>query len=190
MYKAGYWLGVRYWTFWATAELRNGVVHDVRYSVRLDDGTFSYTGIVTVAATSARGYTEGPVLAYEDESPDYRARSYFKWPEKDLKIVFTPASSRRLIAHAFDIQLNCLWHLRGCVEAQQVLPAAWAEKERIKSAVTTRLTGHDPCPDRILPRRVRDVGNILLVEIERSYMIKACYRKPCTRFYPAADYRL
>jgi hypothetical protein len=190
LYKAGYWLGSRNPTFSATAVLQNGVVQDLGYSLKVDDGTFSYRGVVTVAVISAGGYYDRGLIEVEDESPEFRVSAYFKWPEKDLKVVFTPRAPEHLVSQAFDVRLNCLWYLRGCQTAREILPAAWAQKQRIEQAVVARLRGTDPCPDRILPRRARDVANILLVEVERSYVTKDCDSDRCTRPHHIADYRL
>ncbi len=189
-YKAGYWLGARYGMFVATVELRDAKVHKLDYYLRLDDGTFTYGGVVTVGARSTLVFRDWRLSAADDESPDYRVRSVAKWPDKHLGVDFTPAADRRLVGHAFDVRLSCLWHLRGCQTAKDVLPAVWQDRQQIRQAMAARLAGADPCPDRILPRRAREVGDILLVEVESAYVTRDCDHTRCVRRHHVADYTL
>jgi hypothetical protein len=121
-----------------------------------------------------------------DESPDYQVSSYFKWPKLDLGVVFAPTASPELVRHAFDLHLDCVWQL-GCRTAKQLLPLVWEDERKIEAAALTRIKSSDPCPDRILPRRARDVAHILLVEVERVRPELNTYGP---QQYRVVDYRL
>lgn len=131
--QLGHWLGFRECDFAATIELREKKVQN------LDIGS-SWM----MARTN------------EDESPEYSVRRYFKWPELELSISFTPRARATLSHHAFEPSLNCIWILRGCRTTEQILPRAWQDEENIQHAVDVRLHSSNPCPDRILPPRARD----------------------------------
>lgn len=75
-----------------------------------------------------------------------------------------------LIAHAFQIDLNCLWSLRGCPHVRQIAPLLWQNKSAIEAATLARLQSSDPCPDRVLAgrRRLRHVPDVHLVLLESA----------------------
>ena len=53
----------------------------------------------------------------------------------------------------------------GCRVANQFLPLADDDKSRIEQATMQRLRSDNPCPERILPRRVRDTNDILVMQV-------------------------
>lgn len=165
----GHWLGVRFWRFYASVGLWDGKVRTFRYTLLVDDGIGIYPGAVSVGALSARSYRSGAMSPADDESPNYSVRNYFKWPDMSLEIVFTPAASPELVRHAFDVHLNCLLSLHGCRTAWQLLPQASEDQFAIQRAAFARLRTSDPCPNRILPRRVRDFPDVLLYEVENVH---------------------
>jgi len=187
VYELGYWLGFRLWLFSADVELRHGKVHKLEYALLLDDGSGGYPGTLDVDVESVRGFSSWSQSDFDDESPDYLAESYFKWPELTLRVVFTPAAQGQLVKHAFDLHLNCVWQLRGCRTARQLLPVAWDDKQAIESAAVARIQSSDPCPDRILFRQARDTGDILLVEVAR---LRPDLETGRLAGYRMADYRL
>jgi hypothetical protein len=169
LFKIAYWIGVRYWDFSVSVTLRQDKIHKLGYHLRLTNGSPSYPGIISVAATSVRGYHDQPTDPTLDESPDYRVTRYFKWPTLVINVLFTPAAPDQLVLHAFDIRLNCIWYLRGCETADDVLPLAGEDYQNIKRSAFARIRGPNPCPDRILDRRARDVPNIVLVQVENVH---------------------
>jgi hypothetical protein len=187
LFKIAYWLGLRYWDFSASVTLRQDKVHKLGYHLRLTNGTLGYPGIISVAAASVRGYGAGYLGPTKDESPDYRVTRYFKWPALGIQVNFTPAVPTNLLNHAFDIRLNCIWYLRGCRIADEVLPLAAEDYRNIERSAFVRLRGPTPCPDSILARRARDVENILLVEVEK---VRPVLEKFGEEQYQMADYKL
>ena len=113
-YKTAYWMGARHWNFSASVRLRQGKVHKFGYNVNVNNGSLSEPWLTYVAVTSDRGHRAWHLDPTQDESPDYRVTRYFKWPDQTIEIMYTPAAPTQLLNHAFDIQLNCIWHLRGC----------------------------------------------------------------------------
>ncbi len=166
-YTIGHWLGFRVHDFHVEFQVREKKFYSLYYRLMLDNNSYEYPGAMMIRAATVYGdgYPDGP-FASEDESPDYSVRQYFKWPNQDLSILFTPKAPAALVHHAFEPLLNCVWALRGCRTTKQVLPAAWGDEENIQHAVDVRLHSTNPCPDRILPRRARDLPNILLVRVK------------------------
>jgi hypothetical protein len=165
-YRPAYWLGARHWNFSASVRLRQDKVQKLGYHLNVNNGSLSGPGIVSVAVTSVRGYRGWYLDPTQDESPDYRVTKYFKWPELMMQIAFTQFAPAHLVHHAFDIRLNCIWYLRGCQTAEEVLPLAGEDYQNIRQSTLARLRGPTPCPDSILARRARDVADILLVEVK------------------------
>jgi hypothetical protein len=187
LFEIAYWLGARYWDLSASVMLRQDKVHKLGYHLRLTNGSLSYPGILSIAATSVRGYRAEHLDPTLDESPDYRVTRYFKWPAQTIQVMFTPTAPRNLAHHAFDIRLNCIWYLRGCRTADEVLPLAGEDYQDIKRSAFARVRGPNPCPDRILARRARDVANILLVEVES---VHPGSEKSGEEQYQTTDYKL
>ena len=63
------------------------------------------------------------------------------------------------------LHLRCLWSVEGCETSNQLLPEAEEDRLRIRRAAIQRLSSPDPCPQRILPHRARELETILLVEV-------------------------
>ena len=165
--KISHLLGARiYANFDAAFYERNNKVSYMAYWLGVSDGS-EYPGIVSVAANSADYFPSYGLYWDADESPNFRINGSFKWSEKALHVAFVPDADPRLIASAFDLRLNCLWQLNGCQNAGQLLPAVIQERDAIKRAAAARTASADPCPERILPHRVRDVSDILLVQVAK-----------------------
>ena len=181
-----YGLGVRLWYFGAKVELQGNRVHDLYYSLLVDDGSGEYPGAVTLDVGTLRGSNQLIGNLTRDESPDFQISSYRKWPKLDLGIVFAPTASRELVHHAFDLHLECVWK-SGCRSARQLLPLVWDDQQRIEASALARIKSSVPCPDRILPRRARDVPDILLVEVER---VRTELKTYGPQQYRIVDYRI
>jgi hypothetical protein len=166
IYKIGHWLGFRVCDFTATFGLRERKIWNLGYRLLLDDGSNQYPGAILINAGTTYGYVDLGLNDFEDESPEYSVRRYFKWPDLQLSIWFTPTAPPGLSRHAFEPRLNCIWTLRGCRSTRQILPAVWQDQENIQHAVDVRLHSSNPCPNSILPRRARDTKDILLVEVK------------------------
>jgi hypothetical protein len=188
IYEAGHLLGIRICDFSATFEIRDQKVQGLNYVLILDNGSNQYPGGIMVHAGSTDGYSYAPLGNSEDESPEYSVSMYHEWPELNLSISFTPSASAALTRHAFEPSLNCLWGIDGCRTLKQIFPEAWRDKENIERAVGARLHSSNPCPDRILPHRVRDASSILLVEVQHvgPEMGSDTYRTT----FPLVDYKL
>ena len=168
-YKVAYWLGARYWDFSASVSIRQNKVRRVGYNVILNNGSLKEPWLTSVAVKSVRGYRSWYLDPTQDESPEYRVTKYFKWPDQSIQIVFTPNAPTSAVHHAFDINLNCIWYLRGCQTASELIPRADEDYQNIRRSAFARLRSPSPCPDRILLRRARDVADILLVEVENVH---------------------
>lgn len=164
-YEAGYWVGIRYWNFSASVEIRQGKVHSVRYSLLVNDGSLASPGVSSIAVNSVHGFRTSYLDPSEDESPEYRVTTNFKWPDHSMRVDFTPDAPANLIQHAFAVRLGCIRSLRGCQTALELLPAAAEDYQRIRQATVARLISSNPCPNRILYRHARDVSDILLLEV-------------------------
>jgi hypothetical protein len=179
-------LGLRFWTFGAKVDLRGDRIHNLCYFLMVDDGTGEYPGWIDVEVGSLRGSNHMVRNLIRDESPDYQISSYFKWPDLDLRVIFAPTASPELVHHAFDLRLDCMWQL-GCRTARQLLPLVWDDKQKISAAALARMKSSDPCPDRILPRKARDIPNILHLEVER---VRPESETSYDQVYRVANYRL
>jgi hypothetical protein len=184
--RALYRMGLRIWTFGVKVDLRGDRIHNLLYSLMVDDGTGEYPGCIDVEVGSLRGSNHMAGNLISDESPDYQISSRSKWRDLNLRVIFAPTASPALVHHAFDLRLDCTWQM-GCRTARQLLPLVWDDKQRIQAAALARLKSSDPCPDRILPRRARDVPNILHVEVERVHPELDAYGD---QQYRVVDYRL
>jgi hypothetical protein len=94
-----------------------------------------------------------------------RCCTNFKWPDLQTQVYFTRDSPVELLPHAFNLHLRCLWSLRGCESANQVLPDPEEDRLRITRSALERMRGPNQCPNRVLLRRARDTEDILLVEV-------------------------
>jgi hypothetical protein len=160
-------LGARiYANFYATFFERSNRVSYVAYGLDVSDGS-EYPGLVRVEVNSAEDFPSQGLYPDADESPNFRIRNSFKWPDKSLRVAFVPYADPVLIASAFDLHLNCLWQLNGCQNVRQILPKVMQERDTIERATADRTASANPCPERILQHRVRDVEDILLVQVAK-----------------------
>ena len=146
--------------------VRNDVVNHFSYDLRVNDGG-SYPGFWTIDVHSESSVPSDGMRSFRDDSPEFAATRYFKWPDKSLRVRFTPLADQKLVATVFDLRLNCLWYLNGCQTVGEVAPAVIRENDRIENALKARLSGPNPCPESILARRARDFPDILLVQVSR-----------------------
>jgi hypothetical protein len=161
-----HWWGVRYWTFNAYVNFTSGTVSGFSYRLKLSlPSAYPVPGVLSLGASSRRKL-DGRQLDWQvDESPDYEVLHYFKWPDLQTHVYFTRESPVELLPHAFNLHLRCLWSLRGCQTANQVLPDAEQDRLRITRSALERMSGPYQCPNRVLLRRARDTEDILLVEV-------------------------
>ncbi len=161
-----HWLGVRYWTFSGYVNFSSGTVSGFGYRLMLSTPrAYPVPGVLLVAASSRKGRDRGPLDWEVDESPDYEVSHYFKWPALRTYVYFTRNAPVELLQHAFNLHLRCLWSLKGCETANQVLPEAEGDRLKIRQAALERMNGPDQCPITILPHRARDTEDILLVQV-------------------------
>lgn len=161
------YLGVHLWDFSAKVEVRKERVHSFYYVLEIDNCDARSRGAMRFGARSVLG----PISRREvgelflDESPDYGI-VWNQWlvPSFTLFVHFRPTAPPELVHHAFDLQLGCMM-LFGCRTTRQVMPLVWDDHQRIIAAALSRMEGPDPCPDRILVRRARDVTHIILAEV-------------------------
>ncbi|HSS95888.1 MAG TPA: hypothetical protein VLK33_02600 [Terriglobales bacterium] len=123
---------------------------------------------VIVMGLSSNTHFAGRVDSRDDESPNYRIESSRKWPDQNLGITFIPGAENESLGHAFHLQFDCLWSLVGCRKITDIAPEATQDRQRFWRAAYERLTSPEPCPDRLIPRRVRDRDDILLLEVTRA----------------------
>jgi hypothetical protein len=186
LFKAALLLGLHLWNFGAKVVLGGGRVHDVYYYFIVDDGSGEYPGTICLKASSLRGSNHMVRNLFRDESPDCQISIHHKWPDLNLTVIFAPTAPPEVVHHAFDVHLGCMLGL-GCRTARQILPLVWDDKQKIEAAALARMQGSDPCPNRILPRRARDVPNILLADVER---VRPGFETSYDQVYQLADYRL
>jgi hypothetical protein len=165
MYSGTHFLGFRIHDFEATVSVRSGVVSHLNYRLMLSTPEPAYPGVLVIGVSSTNGFRRlrGDYLA--DESPDYMVSFARQFPDLSVGVAFTRDASADFLQHAFDLRLRCVSTIMGCRNVNQLLPAAVRDGLRIEQAVTQRMPGPHPCPDRILPRRVRDSDDILLVQV-------------------------
>lgn len=188
IYEAGHLLGIRICDFYAVFEIRDQKVQGLNYGLFLDNGSNQYPGAIVVHVGSTESYITSPLSNAEDESPEYLVARYHQWPELNLSISFTPLAPVTLTRHAFEPSLNCLWRIDGCRTSQQIFLSTWQDEENIEWAIGARLHSSNPCPDRILPHRVRDASDILLVEVEHIGPEMGSETYGTT--FPMVDYKL
>ncbi len=165
MYSGSHFLGFRIQDFEASVSVRSGVVSHLNYRLMLSTPEPAYPGVIVVGVSSTNGFRglRGGYLA--DESPDYMVSFAGHFPGLSVGVAFTHDAPADVLQHAFDLRLRCASSLTGCRRVDQLLPAAVQDGLRIEQAARQRMQGPYPCPDRILPRRVRDSDDILLVQV-------------------------
>ena len=181
--------GIRFGQLYVFVAFKSGTVCRYGYQLIISEPDSLYPGAMFIYVSSREHLGEiDPITPVADESPDYRVGHHNKWPELNTRIAFTASAPRTLVQHAFDLQLGCLWSLRGCLNANQVLPEPEQDGQRILSSMLKRLRSHDQCPEWILARRARDVPDILLVTVEKVGA-EGRYDYPSTPFH-RVDFRL
>jgi hypothetical protein len=63
-----------------------------------------------------------------DEIGGFRIKVPSNMPTKILYVAFTPDAQPQAVRNAFDVRLDCIWNVTGCLTTRQVLPALWNEK--------------------------------------------------------------
>ena len=158
--------GIRYWELGVFVEFESGTVHRTAYSLMISIPERSIADVIMIAAVSNTHFP-GRIDPRDDESPNYKVDSHWRSPDQNLSITFIPGAENEFIQHAFHLHFGCLWSLMGCRKAREIAPEAAQDQQAFGYAAYQRLKGSDPCPDRLLPRRVRDRNDILLVEVAR-----------------------
>jgi hypothetical protein len=169
--ELAFWLGLRFARFSAYVEFKDGKVHYLYYTLMVVNTGRLIPEMPFLNVSGVQGYPLRFQPEIDDENPDYRMierrASVDGMSAIGLNITFTRGIPAQLVRHAFDLQLNCIWQLRGCTSTGQLLPRAWQYKTAIESARIARLQSADPCPDRLLPRHVHDSSDVLLAEVAR-----------------------
>ncbi len=128
-----------------------------------------YPGLMNVAVSSpisALRYS-GSAIA-EEQEPTFSVRRYFKWPDWDLRVSYSPFVRDRLKEIGFDLHLSCNWSIRGCRNAADLLPKAEVERQRIARDALARVQGDHPCPLQIIPAKVRDANGIFVLRVRTA----------------------
>ncbi len=159
------WWGFRIWDVNASVDFTSGRVSDFGYRLMVSADRRDYPGAVMVNVWSVTHVTERLFSWDVDQSPNYIVYPG-KWAGVQEGIYFTRDTPTVLLGHAFDVRLRCLWSLAGCRTVNQLLPQAEPDRLAVERAAIARLTGHDQCPLRILPRRARDAVDIFLVQVK------------------------
>jgi hypothetical protein len=162
-------LGFRYWVLDARFNITAGKVSDLNYRLILNTPDNRYPSVITIAVSSQEsifGWKE--LRPITDESPDFKVSHYFKWPDLTTRVDFTSVAPSRLVQHAFDLKLSCMWFLVGCRTSNQVLPEVEQDRQNIERAANERMRGPSPCPEWIVRHRARDTDDILVVEVVKA----------------------
>ena len=174
--KVVHWLGMRHLSFSATVVVMDGRVARFWYGIEPDVFLGWPVGYVISVSTVHGFWLERgrpvPVNSLDDERPEVRftfINSPFALKAADTSIDFyyTPDAPRELIAHAFEVDLSCFWSLHLCDSVRQIAPYLFADRQTVAQAADARVRSPDPCPDRILPGRVRYLPdlNVALLEV-------------------------
>ena len=149
----------------AEVRVRQGRVSGAGYRLAIA-GASDFFNCITISVVSVHRAPSSDVLSpVLDESPEFGIDESDAYRGRQLRVGFTPAAPPDLVRHAFDVHLNCVWQLRGCRAVEEILPETWDDKQVLRRLPLARLQSDDPCPNRILTRRARDVQNILLLEV-------------------------
>lgn len=161
-------LGFRLRSLDANVKVNSDKVSSLGYLLILSTPDPGYPGVLRIKVSSRKNLADRLLDYIADESPNYQVSHYFKWPRLFTDIDFTPDAPTELVSHAFNLKLQCVWSLRGCRTANELLPEAEQDRLRIEHAAFDRMNGPNQCPDWILPRRARDTEDILLVEVKNA----------------------
>jgi hypothetical protein len=169
LYKGAYLLGYRPRRLFIDANISHGVVTRWAFSLDVAPPENRYPGAIMVRVSSPISVIRYSGSAIADEqNPYFSARRYFKWPDWNLEVSYSRLATQDVKDAAVDLHLGCLWSLRGCTNAAQLLPRAEEERTRIQRAAMERITSRDPCPPWIIPAKVRDANEIVLLQIETA----------------------
>jgi hypothetical protein len=151
------------------ANVEHGVV--TRWAFRLDIAPTEnhYPGAVTVGVSSPISvlrYSESPIA--DEQNPYFSARRYFKWRVWDLEVSYSRMAAPEVKDRAVDLNPGCILSLRGCSNAAQLLPRAEEERLRLRRAAIQRITSREPCPPFIVPAKVRDANEIVVLRIRSA----------------------
>lgn len=167
LHEAAYWAGGRAARLIAVVSVERGRVRNVHYSLTVESTT--HPGYLEVEVHSVYWLRSSTYV--QDQSPEYVVTERQQWPDSLVWVAFTPYARAHQMSHAFHADLNCMWSLRGCRAARQMLPEAWRDRQATEKAAVARLRGPEPCPSTLLRVRVRDTSGILLVEVENVQRI-------------------
>ena len=170
------WLGYRFMSFDASVLVQDGKVTHVEYGLAnqwVRPQRAGYTGYM-VSATSVHGYwidRRVPFLvsSQDDESPQYRPRGN----ANGLFVTYTADAPSTATRHAFELDLQCFWGLRGCVDARDIAPALWQDIQAIQHDTHQQLIS-GMCPDSIIEGRMRYLPGVTvsLLEVTGSRRIE------------------
>lgn len=164
------WIGFRSVNFSANVELRDGKVSRVSYGIFLHHG-YPWDSVYVTSFHGIWARDRGvAVSSVDDESPQYHVAG----DEKQLRVEYAFDGPPNVVSHTFDLHLACLLSLRGCKSTRDLAPVIWADKEKVQAAALARLKSDNPCPDRILPGRVKYLPNLdlLLLKANRVWVEK------------------
>jgi hypothetical protein len=168
------WLGYRYLYFDAQVILLDGKVSTLRYDVA-NEFALPRSAETLVSVRSFHGFWHPFQVAFgvtsaDDENPQYRVQG----TERNLYVAYSFDAPSDLVSHAFDLRLSCFIGLRGCQSAREIALVIWEDKKSIQAAAKARLESGDPCPDRILPGRVKYLldANLVLMDVQRVWTEK------------------
>ncbi len=193
LYDLDDFLGYRTLIFGAEVRLLDGKVSHIGYEVDRRADIFPRHSGAIVSVDSAHGFWSPSGYVYvsstDDESPQFRVSG----DEKLLSATYTSDAPAELASLAFRIDLACFWSPRGgCHSSSQVAPLWWQRKSAIEAAALVRLTGPNPCPDRILAARVRYYPdtNVELLDVLRSRKMVVNDEAAITGEETLTDFRL
>jgi hypothetical protein len=169
-------LGYRFMSFDADVLVQDGKVTHVEYGLAnqwVRPQRAGYTGYM-VSASSVHGFwidRRVPFLvsSQDDESPQYRPRGN----ASGLFVTYTADAPSAATQHVFELNLQCFWGLRGCIDAREIAPALWRDIQSIQHDTYQQLIS-GRCPDSIVEGRMRYLPDITvsLLEVTGSRRIE------------------
>ena len=132
LWRLAYAVGYRPGSLYVYATVHDGVVMGWSYAVSIAPPRNYHPGAVRVRV-SCHTEDQAQLQRDSDELPFHFDR-YFKWPEWDLHVWYSPDAPEYLKNASFEVNLSCMWSLRGCYDAAQLLPAL----ERVRLNQITR----------------------------------------------------
>jgi hypothetical protein len=123
LYSLLTWWGFRFWSLSADVSFTSGKVSRLSYRLALSnshcDGALDAVIVEVRSQDKIIGRSRG-VTPVEDVT--YRVTPSNQWPDKSVRIAFTPKASGELVNSAFDLNLHCLWPIAGCNTWSELLP--------------------------------------------------------------------